>query len=900
VKDVAKISSVTDLPPNPIKSPSAHLSTSVTPMMAQYLEIKDSNPDALLFFRMGDFYEMFFNDAEQAAKALDITLTKRGKHNGDDVPMCGVPVHAAESYLARLIQKGFRVAVCEQTEDPSEAKKRGPKSIVRRDVVRLVTPGTITEDNLLDARVNNFLAAVAEVRGDWGLAWVDMSTGSFSAQPLKEEGLAAALARISPEELLVPEGLASRPEYSRVFDEICDGLTIRANNHFDSSSARRELELLYAVKTIEVFGDFGLAEISACGAIVSYIKLTQKGRMPPLQRPHRFSREDTLEIDAATRINLELTKTTSGAYEGSLISVIDRTVSAVGGRLLAARLSAPLTDVATIRARYDAVSWFIDQTSCRQNVRSFLREASDIERAETRLIMGRGGPRDIAAIRSGLEVGRKIFSILTEAGETPTEITDTRRHLILKTDLIGELTHALETELPLLARDGGFIQAGYNAELDQLRGLRDESRKHITRLQVQYANETEISSLKIRHNNVLGYYVEVTAAQSANMPAATDSKFIHRQTLTNSQRYTTVELGELQGRLAQAGERALALENELFDKLVAKILEQAQEIVMVARSLAVLDVSAALASLSIENSYVRPTVDDSHIFSITAGRHPVVETTASGNLVGEFVSNDLFFTDTQKLWLLTGPNMAGKSTFLRQNALIAILAQIGSFVPAENAHIGVVDRLFSRVGASDDLARGHSTFMVEMIETATILNQATNRSLVILDEIGRGTATFDGLSIAWATLEHLHEVNGCRTLFATHFQELTSLTSRLEAMACYTMRIKEWDGEVIFLHEVTAGAADRSYGIHVAKLAGLPSSVIARSREVLKILEEEDQCGELGKLSDNLPLFSVNSSSPSSSRQSAVERALCDINPDALSPREALDLLYQLKELSAD
>ena len=891
---------MTDLPPNPIKSPSMDVSTPVTPMMAQYLEIKNSNPDALLFFRMGDFYEMFFADAEQAAKALDIALTKRGKHDGVDVPMCGVPVHAAESYLARLIQKGFRVAVCEQTEDPSEAKKRGPKSIVRREVVRLVTPGTITEDNLLDARSNNYLAAVSEVRGDLGLAWVDMSTGSFYTQTLKEEGLAAALARIAPEELLLSEQFASRPEYTGVFDGLREGLTIRGDNYFDSSSARRELEILYAVKTIEAFGDFGRAEVSACGAIVSYIKLTQKGRMPPLQRPQRVCREDTLEIDPATRINLELTRTTSGAYEGSLISVIDRTVSAVGGRLLAARLSAPLTDVAKIRARHDTVSWFIDQTSCCQDVRSFLREAADIERAETRLTLGRGGPRDIAAIKSGLEVGCKIFSILTEAGETPSEITEARRHLTLQIDLIGELTQALETELPLLARDGGFIREGYSAELDELRGLRDESRKHIARLQVRYANETAISSLKIRHNNVLGYFVEVTTAQSANMPASTDSIFIHRQTLTNSQRFTTVELGELQGRLAQAGERALALENELFVKLVDRVLEQAQEITMVARNLAILDVSSALASLAIENSYVCPTVDDSHIFAITGGRHPIVETVVSGTQVNEFVSNDCFFTDTQKLWLLTGPNMAGKSTFLRQNALMAILAQIGSFVPAENAHIGVVDRLFSRVGASDDLARGRSTFMVEMVETATILNQATNRSLVILDEIGRGTATFDGLSIAWATLEHLHEVNGCRTLFATHFQELTSLTARLKAMACYTMRVKEWKGDVIFLHEVATGVADRSYGIYVAKLAGLPPSVIARSREVLKILEEEDQSGGLGKLSDNLPLFSVKPSLPPPTKQSAVEKVLCDVNPDALSPREALNLLYQLKELFTD
>lgn len=876
---------------------SLEVSKQMTPMMAQYLEIKSAHADSLLFYRMGDFYEMFFADAVQAAAALDITLTKRGKHDGTDVPMCGVPVHAAETYLSRLIRKGFRVAVCEQTEDPLEAKKRGSKSIVRREVVRVVTPGTLTEDNLLNARANNYLAALSFVRRKLGLAWLDMSTGSFFVQPIEEHGLSAALARIGPGELLLSDQLAARMDVSHISNEIRDGLTIAPNNYFDSTSAKRELEAVFAVNTLDGFGDFGLAEVSACGAIVSYVKLTQKSRMPPLQPPRRLATDTTLEIDAATRRNLELVKTYSGAYEGSLLSVIDRTVTGPGGRLLAARLSAPLTDVKAIHDRHDAVSWFVNQSDCRDNIRSGLRGSSDMERAQTRLSIGRGGPRDLGAIRDGLNAASNLCAILNEATDMPVDVLSSCKDLNLKRILREVLNNALEDELPLTTRDGGFIRFGYNRELDSLRELRDESRKHIIKLQTRYNAETGIASLKIRHNNVLGYYIDVTSAQAANMPAA-GRKFIHRQTLSNSKRFTTIELGELEERLSRAGDKALALENELFASLIAKVEAQSKEIILAAGGLAALDVSTALAVLAVENFYIRPTIDDSLCFSVTGGRHPVVEVSDRKTDAGEFISNDCSLTESQRIWLLSGPNMAGKSTFLRQNALIIILAQTGSFVPADKARIGVVDRLFSRVGASDDLARGRSTFMVEMVETAIILNQATNRSLVILDEIGRGTATFDGLSIAWATLEHLHEVNRSRTLFATHFQELTALTGCLDAMACYNVRIKEWEGDIIFLHEVVAGAADRSYGIHVAKLAGLPSSVVARSKEVLKILENEEQCGGLGRLSDDLPLFSTKIASSPVEKFSPVEQTMIDVDPDTLSPRDALELIYRLKEIS--
>ena len=870
-------------------------------MMSQYLEIKRAHPDDLLFYRMGDFYEMFFDDAEQAAAALDITLTKRGKHQGADIPMCGVPVHAAESYLSRLIRKGIRVAVCEQTEDPAEAKKRGAKSVVRREVVRVVTPGTITEDALLDARRHNYLAAVAEAGGTLGLVWLDVSTGAFFSQPVDQSGLAAALARIEPGELLMPERLSGQPEFYDICADFRDTLAVQSDSSFDSTAGRRRLEEIFAVRALDAFGDFGRAELAACGGIVAYVDLTQKGKLPRLQPPRRMSGGEAMEIDAATRRNLEMVRTMNGARDGSLLSVIDRTVTGAGGRLLSARLSAPLTDAGEIRSRHDAVAWFVESSRAREDVRDRLRAVPDMERALTRLTIGRGGPRDLGAVRDGLSVAAGLRGLLEASPDLSADIASAAADIGEHAVLIDRLARALADELPLISRDGGFIRDGYAPEFDELRQLRDESRKHIAALQTRYVDETGIASLKIRHNNVLGYFIDVTTAQAEKIPTGDSSPFIHRQTLASAMRFTTVELGELEGRLAQAGERALAMELELFDDLVTETVARAGAISLAADALARLDVSAALAALATDRRYVRPRVDDSTAFSISGGRHPVVEAALAAGRDGGFIANDCDLAQSHRLWLVTGPNMAGKSTFLRQNALIAILAQAGSFVPADDAHIGIVDRLFSRVGAADDLARGRSTFMVEMVETATILNQATGRSLVILDEIGRGTATFDGLSIAWATLENLHEVNRCRSLFATHFHELTSLTSRLDALACHSMRVTEWEGDVVFLHEVIAGAADQSYGVHVAKLAGLPPAVVARAQEVLRILEQGEQSGALAQLADDLPLFSAVPPKPAAAAgPSAVEQALTEINPDALSPREAMEALYRLKELLGD
>ncbi len=884
-----------DGPPVLAEAVAPAIPADATPMMQQYLAIKRAHEDCLLFYRMGDFYELFFEDAVKASAALDITLTKRGRHEGDDIPMCGVPVHAAEGYLARLIRQGFRVAVGEQTEDPAEAKKRGNKGPVSRAVVRIVTPGTLTEDNLLDARRHNYLAALADTGGALGLAWLDLSTGDFSTQDIASAQLGAALARLRPGELLVPERVLQRPDLFELLADWKSVLTPCVNSRFDSDAGRKRLEALYGVKTLDAFGSFARSEVSAAGALVDYVALTQQGKHPLLLPPRRLAAAAFMEIDGATRRNLELAETLTGERKGSLLATIDRTVTGAGARALAEQLAAPLTDPAAIACRLDAVGWFTEDERRRQDMRARLRRCPDMARSLARLSLGRGGPRDLAALRDTLAETATVKAMLAGAAPLPDLVADAARDLGEHGVLVDRLRRALAEELPLLARDGGFIAPGYAAALDELRALRDESRRLVADLQARYAAETGVATLKIRHNNVLGFYIEVTAAHAPKLGTA----FIHRQTLSNAMRFATVELSDLESKIANAADKALALELKHYEDLVGEVLARAEAIARAAAALAALDVAAGLADLAVEARWCRPTVDDGVAFEVRQARHPVVEAALRSAQSGAFVGNDCDLKDRQRLWLLTGPNMAGKSTFLRQNALLAVLAQMGSFVPAESAHIGVVDRLFSRVGAADDLARGRSTFMVEMVETAAILNQATRRSLVILDEIGRGTATYDGLSIAWAAVEHLHNANRCRALFATHYHELTALASKLDALACYTMRVKEWRGDVVFLHEVAPGAADRSYGIHVAKLAGLPLPVIRRAEAVLATLEKAEPSGALTRLAEDLPLFSAaRAAAPAAPPEpSPVETALASIDPDALSPREALEIVYRLKGL---
>lgn len=871
-----------------------------TPMMSQYLGIKAQYPGALLFYRMGDFYEMFFEDAVAASQALDIALTKRGQHDGQDIPMCGVPVHSAEGYLLTLIRKGFRVAVCEQLEDPAEAKKRGSKSVVKRDVVRLVTPGTLTEESLLEARRNNYLCAYAMVRDEAALAWVDISTGECHVMPILPVRLSPELARLMPAEVVISEG--AEADLAGIVTDSGASLTPLGRAAFDSTAAEKRLCALYGIGSLDAYGTFNRAEVSALGALVEYLDITQKGNLPLLRPPVREAEAGVMQIDAATRRNLELTHALTGGRAGSLLSAIDRTVTAGGARLLERRLSSPARDLETLNSRLDSVGFIRDNGRLGDDLREALRKVPDLDRALSRLALDRGGPRDFAAIRNGLEQADRIATIL-QASDLPALLKQSATALLGHDALIDLLGQALVAEPPLLARDGGFIAAGYDAELDEMRALRDEGRSVIARMQTDYASQTGIQSLKIKHNNVLGYFIEVTATHAERMLSEPLSDtFRHRQTTANQLRFTTPDLTEMETRILNAGGHALEIEKRLYSTLKENILDAAAHIGATARALAELDLSSALADLARGESWTRPKIDNSRRLLIEGGRHPVVEQSLRRQGGAPFVANDCDLGDGTDIWLLTGPNMAGKSTFLRQTALIALMAQIGSFVPATRAEIGLVSQLFSRVGASDDLARGRSTFMVEMVETAAILNQADDHALVILDEIGRGTATYDGLSIAWATLEHLHDMNRCRALFATHYHELTALAGKLDRVDNATVSVKEFEGDVIFLHEVRKGAADRSYGVQVAKLAGLPEAVVSRARVVLDALEkgEREGAGKQKAIVDDLPLFSMAPPPQPAPLQkpSVLEDRLKAIHPDELSPREALQLIYELKEAS--
>ena len=885
-------------------SPTLPDAAGATPVMAQFFEAKAAQPDALIFFRMGDFYELFFEDAQKAAAALGISLTARGNHGGQPIPMAGVPAHAAEAYLAKLIRAGFKVAVCDQMEDPAEAKKRGSKSIVRREIVRVVTPGTLTEDGLLDARGANRLAAVAVRAGQAAIASVELSTGEVECLALEAAGLASALAALSPSEILVPDRLFADSAAAEALRSVGGFVQPMPQALAEPSASEARLKRLYGVETLDGFGALSGAEISALGLIAAHLETTQAGRLPALSAPRRIGESEVMAIDPATRTSLEIERSLAGGREGSLLAAIDRTVTAPGARLLATRLARPLVEPAAIDARLDAVAYFCERRPLRQDLRAQLKSMGDMARALSRLALGRGGPRDLGCLRDGLAAGAAITRLfaapepLDPAPPVETaqalEALDLARQPALS-DLRDLLASGLGDDLPAQARDGSFVAAGVRPELDQARALRDDSRKVIAGLEAQLARESGVA-LKIRHNAVLGYFVEASAkAAEPLMRAPLNATFIHRQTLANQVRFTTVELAELDAKIAQAAERALAMEVAAFEAWREAACHVSQAIQAAAFAAASLDVASGLAEWADEAGATRPVVDRSCVFEATAARHPVVE--AAVRRTGEpFTPNDCRLdgagAGAARLSIVTGPNMAGKSTFLRQNALLCVLAQAGSFVPAQALRLGVVDRLFSRVGAGDDLARGRSTFMAEMVETAAILTQATPRSFVILDEIGRGTATYDGLAIAWACAEALHETNRCRALFATHYHELAVLEDRLPHVANLSMRAKEWKGDLIFLHEAGPGPADRSYGVQVAKLAGVPPAVVARARQVLDRLEREQ--GAPAHLED-LPLFALAVAEPDAPGPSAVEEALRGFDLDGMSPREAMDALYRLK-----
>lgn len=875
--------------------PKENAATQPTPMMAQYLALKAEAQDCLLFYRMGDFFELFFDDAKAAAVTLDIALTSRGEHGGAPIPMCGVPVHSAENYLARLIKAGHRVAIAEQTETPAEAKARGSKALVARAIVRYVTAGTLTEETLLDSRRDNMLVALAQTGGDGageiGIAAADISTGRFETLTLRTSDLPAELARLRPSEIVVPDGLALDLPEAHPFDRAA----------FSSNRAESALKRLFGVATLDGFGQFSRAELAAMGGLVSYLDHAGKGTLPFLAPPVHKASGAHVAIDAATRESLEISATMSGVRAGSLLGAVDRTVTGAGARLLAQDLSAPLMDQGLIEARLGLVQLLHDDPLLRDQLRAGLRALPDVGRALGRIAVGRGSPRDLGQLRDGLNEARMLRERLGRLPDQPPLLQQLLPALDGHGALVDSLSRALVPSPPTETANGGYIADGYDPALDELRRMAGDGRRAIAALEASYRERTGIASLKIRHNGVLGYHVEVPA-RAADPLMQPDSGFTHRQTLAGVVRFNSVDLHEQAGRVAQAGAHALVAEAAHLEDLVEAALARKAEIALAADALARLDVAAALAERAAEGGWQRPhflTQEGGEpCLEIIGGRHPVVED-ALRKEGQPFVANDCCLGAEDRLWLVTGPNMGGKSTFLRQNALIVILAQAGSYVPAQSATLTLVDRLFSRVGASDNLARGRSTFMVEMVETAAILSQATERSFVILDEVGRGTSTYDGLALAWAVVEAVHEVNRCRCLFATHYHELTRLAETLSSLSLHHVRAREWKGDLILLHEVAEGPADRSYGLAVARLAGLPPAVLKRAKDVLTRLEAgRAKTGGIAAGLDDLPLFAA-AAAQEEEAVDALRAALDMIDADALSPREALEQLYRLKQLAA-
>jgi len=877
----------------------------VTPLIAQYLEVKSQYKDCLLFYRMGDFYEMLFDDAVTAAAELNITLTHRGQMDGKDIPLCGVPFHAYEPYLARLVKKGYKVAICEQMETPEEAQKRdGRTATIRREVIRVVTAGTLTEDALLPAKKDNYLVSVVFDNVQTGLAWADLSTGDFFTQSVPGNMVYSLLMRSDVAEIIVSKKMEDHPKFRQIISEVPEKITYMSDLLYVYSLNKDVLEKKYKVNSLDALGDFTRQEVVAAGLVIAYLSLTQKTEVDCLKKLRRITDEQTMEIDAATRNNLEIfapLNDIKGAY--SLFGVLDRTVSNAGGRFLARTLASPSTNVDEINQRLDAISFLTDHPKIKEEISEHLNGMPDMERCLSRITLGRCGPRDLALLLVGLTASiASHISFNFFHDELPPLLKDLHDNLNNFNEFRVTINQALKlpddiTKIPTSVRDGDFIEWGYDAGLDDLRKQRAELQNSLREMQLDYANLTGIKNLKVSFNAVAGYFVEVPIRHSSVFNKHPEWGFELKQTTTTVIRYSCPKLREVEQQLYSLDNRIQFNEERIFNEMVDSVKRGADKIRQSAHALAMLDMLIGFSNLAVENNYCRPTVDYSSAFDIKGGRHPVVEF-ALKKEHSNFVENDCELKEQNGyLWLLTGPNMAGKSTFLRQNALIAIMAQIGSYVPATSAHIGVIDKLFSRVGAADNLARGQSTFMVEMSETATILNRATEKSLVILDEIGRGTATFDGLSIAWAVMEYLHDHNKCRGLFATHYHELTLLKEKLAHLSLHCMETKDWNGDVVFLHTVKEGSVDKSYGIHVAKLAGLPDLVIQRAKEILSGLEEKKK--KVEKLVGDLPLFSAvlekQAQDEQKHEQSPIEKELTFLNLDSMSPKEALDTLYRLK-----
>jgi DNA mismatch repair protein MutS len=863
---------------------------SLTPMMQQYRELKARDPEALLLFRMGDFYEMFGEDAERGAALLGLAVTARDK-GPNAVPMAGFPHPALESYLAKLVQAGQRAAVCEQVEDPKLAK-----GLVKREVVRVVTPGTLTDEELLDPKTANYLAAVVEAGGKLGLAWVELSTGRFSLTAASRLELADEIARLDPAETLVSELSLEAPWVRTLRAQPGSTITPRPSWDFQAEQARAALFQQFGTTTLAGFGVSDEAiEVQAAGALVAYLRETQKTAIGHLTRLTPYRRGETLALDEMTRRSLELTRTLRDAKrEGSLLQVIDRTVTPMGARLLAEWLTSPLTLPEPIAERHEAVAELLRDSALRSDLRSILVEAYDLERLAARVGTGRATPRDLVALARTLALLPRIKARLT--ARVSNRLRALEGALELCPEIRAEIEAALVDTPPLALKEGGLIKGGYHPELDEQRELARGGKSFIAKYQSRLIRDTGIPNLKVGFNQVFGYYIEVTRVQSEKYPIPPD--FIRKQTVKNAERYYTAELKDYEDKVLKAEDTANALEYELFLTLRDRVAAEAPRLIQAGSVLAQVDVLTALAELAARQGYCRPEIVAEPVLGIEAGRHPVLDALMPP---GAFVPNDTELgPGGGSIAVITGPNMAGKSTYIRQVALIAVLAQIGGFVPAKRARIGIVDRLFARVGATDELSRGQSTFMVEMTETANILNNATPRSLVILDEIGRGTSTFDGISLAWAITEHLHDVTGCRTLFATHYHELVELEKTKPRLRNANVAVRESEGDVVFLHRIVPGGADQSYGIQVARLAGVPAPVLDRAREILAFLEKQHgpdpgpPSGPIRKVKSGRAL----QNSLFAALPEPLLEELRRVDVASLSPEQAIELVRRLRELA--
>ena len=868
-----------------------------TPMFQQFMKVKAEHDDCLLFFRMGDFYELFFEDAVIASNELDIALTSRGQYDGKPVPMCGVPYHSYMPYLEKLTKKNYKIAICEQVESPKDAKIRGGyKAIVQREVVRIVTPGTLTEEVLLEADKNNFLLCISYSKNNIGLSWIDISTGEIYTELCSKQNFLTSISRVRPKEILaIDNKLIEENNYIEVLKNTFDCIiTPVAQNITNSKKAEKLICLNYGVKSLDSFGSFTENEIMSCWSLLDYVSLTQKGNIPPIRFPKSIKNESTMQIDNSTRKSLEINQTLSGNKKGSLIDSVDFTLTAVGARQLDKDISAPLTNVNAIDERLDLIEFFVESQAIRNSIRKILKSSADIDRSKARIILSRGGPRDLQSIKLGIEAAHNLADILDnmKLKKIPKLLTEVISNLKKCLPLLKSIENILSDNLPLFAKDGGFVKKGYSKELDKVTSFRDESRQHIIEMESEERIKTGLSTLKIKYNNVLGHFFEITQLQKKKfLQMEGVERFIPRQSLKGVSRFVTDELSKLSEEISNSAEKAIDIELKIFEDIRVTIENQHNDLASISYAISRLDVASSLAEIATLYSFVRPSILEDQSLEIIEGRHPSVELSMRKSGEDSFYSNNCNLNNEDKIWLITGPNMAGKSTFLRQNALITILAQAGSFVPAKKASIGIVDSLFSRVGSSDDLASGRSTFMVEMLETASILNQAGKKSLVIMDEVGRGTSTYDGLSLAWAILEHLHNDSNSRTLFATHYHELTKLADSLKSLSCHTMKVKEWKNKVIFLYTVEKGVAKGSYGIHVASLAGIPNSVLERAKNILDEYESLDKTSSFEKIEKK----QLSQETKNNDTKNILNSIISDINAtdiDSLSPREALEKLY--------